>query len=117
MLGEALLPPFDGQGRACLEYVTDRGRFDALLLGRILDDLRTFHGIGDVAGVHGDAFADSRLAGCPSGRGDIPEHPCSGTEPARSDDDTPLDRSLPLRSRRRSRIDRALVQSARIVEE
>lgn len=53
---DALLQPFDGQGRAYMEYVTDRGLFDELPLDRILDDFRTFYGLGEVTGVHDDAF-------------------------------------------------------------
>lgn len=53
---DALLQPFDGQGRAYMEYVADRGLFDELPLDRILDDFRAFYGIGDVSGVRDDAF-------------------------------------------------------------
>jgi hypothetical protein len=53
---DALLQPFDGQGRSYMEYVADRGLFDKLPLDRILDDFRAFYGIGDVSGVGDDAF-------------------------------------------------------------
>ena len=49
---DALLQPFDGQGRAYLEYVTDRGLFDELPLAQILDDFRALYRLGEAA--HGD---------------------------------------------------------------
>lgn len=53
---DALLQPFDGQGRSYMEYVADRGLFDELPLDRILDDFRTFYGVGDMSAVRDNAF-------------------------------------------------------------
>lgn len=56
---DALLQPFDGRGRAYMEYVSDRGLFDELPLDRILHDFRTFYGLGDAdrtRAVQDDAF-------------------------------------------------------------
>jgi transglutaminase-like putative cysteine protease len=55
---DALLQPFDGQGRAYMEYVTDRGLFDELPLARILDDFSSFYQLGpaSLAGVRDAAF-------------------------------------------------------------
>ena len=56
---DALLQPFDGQGRAYMTYVSDRGLYDELPLERILDDFRTFYGLEDAPGtrdVRDDAF-------------------------------------------------------------
>lgn len=53
---DALLQPFDGQGRSYMEYVADRGLFDELPLDRILDDFHALYGIGDMSGVRDNAF-------------------------------------------------------------
>lgn len=53
---DALLQPFDGRGRAYMEYVADRGLFDDLPLARILDDFRALYGIADVSHVRDEAF-------------------------------------------------------------
>lgn len=56
---DALLQPFDGRGRAYMEYVSDRGLFDELPLDRILDDFRALYAIAEVPDaprVHDDAF-------------------------------------------------------------
>jgi transglutaminase-like putative cysteine protease len=45
---DALLQPFDGQGRMYMEYVADRGLFDELPLARILDDFRSFYALTDL---------------------------------------------------------------------
>src|SRR5512140_2595010 len=53
---DALLQPFDSQGRSYLEYVADRGLFDELLLDRILEDFHALYGFGDISGVRDNAF-------------------------------------------------------------
>jgi transglutaminase-like putative cysteine protease len=53
---DALLQPFDGQGRSYMEYVADRGLFDELPLDRILGDFQALYGIGDMSGVRDNAF-------------------------------------------------------------
>jgi transglutaminase-like putative cysteine protease len=53
---DALLQPFDGQGRAYMEYVADRGLFEELPLDRILADFRAMYRLGDASQVHDDAF-------------------------------------------------------------
>lgn len=53
---DALLQPYDGQGRAYMEYVADRGLFEELPLSRILDDFRRLYGLRDVSGVRDEAF-------------------------------------------------------------
>jgi transglutaminase-like putative cysteine protease len=53
---DALLQPYDGEGRAYMEYVADRGLFEELPLQRILDDFRALYGLGDVSGVRDEAF-------------------------------------------------------------
>jgi transglutaminase-like putative cysteine protease len=53
---DALLQPFDGAGRAYMEYVADRGLFEELPLDRILGDFRDVYGIGEATPTHDDAF-------------------------------------------------------------
>jgi transglutaminase-like putative cysteine protease len=53
---DALLQPFDGQGRAYMEYVADRGLFDELPLDRILHDFRAWYCIDDLLNVRDSAF-------------------------------------------------------------
>lgn len=53
---DALLQPFDGQGRAYMEYVSDRGLFDELPIDRILDDFRALYGLHNLSGVRDEAF-------------------------------------------------------------
>jgi transglutaminase-like putative cysteine protease len=53
---DALLQPFDGQGRVYMEYKADRGLFDELPLARILDDFRAIYGLGAPTAEHDDAF-------------------------------------------------------------
>jgi transglutaminase-like putative cysteine protease len=45
---DALLQPFDGQGRAYMEYVADRGLFEELPLDRIRADFQALYGFGEV---------------------------------------------------------------------
>jgi hypothetical protein len=44
---DALLQPFDGQGRAYMEYVADRGLFEELPLDRIRADFQALYGFGE----------------------------------------------------------------------
>jgi transglutaminase-like putative cysteine protease len=53
---DALLQPFDGRGRAYMEYVSDRGLFDELPIDRILDEFRALYGIENLSGVRDEAF-------------------------------------------------------------
>jgi transglutaminase-like putative cysteine protease len=53
---DALLQPFDGHGRAYMEYVADRGLFDELPLDRILDDFRAMYRLDAATGAHDAAF-------------------------------------------------------------
>ena len=56
---DALLQPYDGQGRAYMEYVADRGLFEELPLAQILDDFRALYKLRDlpeVRDMHDDAF-------------------------------------------------------------
>jgi transglutaminase-like putative cysteine protease len=53
---DALLQPFDGQGRSYMEYVADRGLFDELPIERILEEFRALYGLGDLSQVRDAAF-------------------------------------------------------------
>lgn len=53
---DALLQPFDGRGRAYMEYVSDRGLFEELPLDRILEDFRALYGITDATSVRDEVF-------------------------------------------------------------
>ncbi len=53
---DAVLQPFDGQGRAYMEYVADRGLFEELPLAAILADFRSVYRIGETSGERDAAF-------------------------------------------------------------
>ncbi|HEY0252938.1 MAG TPA: transglutaminase family protein [Kofleriaceae bacterium] len=53
---DALLQPFDGQGRQYMEYRGDRGLFDDLPLDQILRDFRELYGIDGTRDLHDPAF-------------------------------------------------------------
>lgn len=53
---DALLQPFDGQGRQYMEYVSDRGLYDELPLDAILKDFREVYNITGGRHLHDPAF-------------------------------------------------------------
>ena len=53
---DALLQPFDGQGRQYMEYKADRGLYDELPLEQILADFKSMYGIGEAQPAHDPAF-------------------------------------------------------------